>query len=57
MQELAFKIKADFLRVLVHPVRLRIIDLLTPPKATFGKICMISFCAVYLDDGSFLMQI
>lgn len=38
MQELAFKIKADFLRVLAHPVRLRIIDLLKEGENNVGSI-------------------
>ncbi len=38
MQELAFKIKADFLRAIAHPVRLQIIELLRKNENNVGSI-------------------
>ena len=38
MLDLAFKIKADFLRVLAHPVRLQIIELLKINEMNVGSI-------------------
>jgi len=41
MQELAYKIKADFLRALSHPVRLQIIELLKDGERNVGSIMKI----------------
>jgi len=38
MQELAYKIKADFLKALSHPVRLQIIELLKDGERNVGSI-------------------
>lgn len=38
MEELAYKIKADFLRVLAHPVRLQIIEFLKGGQQNVGSI-------------------
>ena len=38
MEELAYKIKADFLKVLAHPVRLQIIELLKSGEEKVGSI-------------------
>ncbi len=38
MEELAYKIKADFLRVLSHPVRLQIIELLKNGEKNVNSI-------------------
>ena len=38
MEELAYKIKADFLKVLSHPVRLQIIELLKNGEKNVGTI-------------------
>lgn len=38
MQELAYKIKADFLKALAHPVRLQIIELLKDGERNVGSI-------------------
>jgi DNA-binding transcriptional ArsR family regulator len=38
MEELAYKIKADFLKVLAHPVRLQILELLKSGEAKVGDI-------------------
>lgn len=38
MEELAYKIKADFLRILSHPVRLQIIELLKNGEKNVGSI-------------------
>ena len=38
MLDLAFRIKADFLRVLAHPVRLQIIELLKTSEMNVGSI-------------------
>lgn len=38
MEELAYKIKADFLRVLSHPVRLQIIEFLKNGEKNVGSI-------------------
>jgi ArsR family transcriptional regulator len=38
MQELAYKIKADFLKALAHPVRLQIIELLKNGEKNVGSI-------------------
>jgi ArsR family transcriptional regulator len=38
MEELAYKIKADFLRVLSHPVRLQIIELLKNGEKNVSSI-------------------
>ena len=38
MEELAYKIKADFLKVLAHPVRLQILEMLKFAEAKVGDI-------------------
>jgi ArsR family transcriptional regulator len=38
MEELAYKIKADFLRVLAHPIRLQIIEFLRNGEKNVGAI-------------------
>jgi len=38
MEELAYKIKADFLKVLAHPVRLQIIEFLKDGEKNVGVI-------------------
>ena len=38
MQELAYKIKADFLKALAHPLRLQIIELLKNGEKNVGNI-------------------
>lgn len=38
MEELAYKIKADFLRVLSHPVRLQVIEFLKNGESNVGSI-------------------
>jgi len=38
MDDLAYKIKADFLKVLAHPVRLQIIELLKSGEEKVGNI-------------------
>lgn len=38
MKELAFKIKADFLRAIAHPARLQIIELLKEGENNVGSI-------------------
>ena len=38
MEELAYKIKADFLKVLAHPVRLQVIELLKGGEKNAGAI-------------------
>lgn len=38
MEELAYKIKADFLKVLAHPLRLQIIELLRKGEQKVGAI-------------------
>lgn len=38
MQELAYKIQADFIRALAHPVRLQIIELLKKGEQNVGSI-------------------
>jgi len=38
MEELAYKIKADFLKVLSHPIRLQIIELLKTGEKNVGTI-------------------
>ena len=38
MQELAYKIKADFFKALAHPVRLQIIELLKDGEKNVGSI-------------------
>ncbi|MBI4706655.1 MAG: winged helix-turn-helix transcriptional regulator [Candidatus Omnitrophica bacterium] len=38
MEELAYKIKSDFLRVLAHPLRLQIIELLKRQEEKVGGI-------------------
>ena len=38
MQELAYKIKADFLKALAHPMRLQIIELLKNGEKNVGSI-------------------
>jgi len=38
MEELAYKIKADFLRVLAHPVRLQVIEFLKDGEKNAGSI-------------------
>ncbi|PJC48811.1 MAG: transcriptional regulator [Candidatus Omnitrophica bacterium CG_4_9_14_0_2_um_filter_42_8] len=38
MEELAYKIKADFLKVLSHPIRLQIIELLKNGEKNVGTI-------------------
>ena len=38
MQELAYKIKADFFKALAHPVRLQIIELLKSGEKNVGSI-------------------
>lgn len=38
MQELAYKIKADFLKALAHPARLQIIELLKSGERNVGSI-------------------
>lgn len=38
MEELAYKIKSDFLKVLAHPVRLQIIELLKSGEEKVGGI-------------------
>jgi DNA-binding transcriptional ArsR family regulator len=38
MQELAYKIKADFLKALSHPVRLQIVELLKSGEKNVGSI-------------------
>ena len=38
MQELAYKIKADFLKALAHPVRLQIIEFLKSGEKNVGSI-------------------
>ena len=38
MQELAYKIKADFLKALSHPLRLQIIELLKKGEKNVGSI-------------------
>lgn len=38
MEELAYKIKADFLKVLAHPVRLQIIEFLKDGEKNVGAI-------------------
>jgi len=38
MEELAYKIKADFLKVLSHPVRLQIVELLKNGEKNVGTI-------------------
>lgn len=40
MEELAYKIKADFLRVLSHPVRLQIIESLKTKEEKAGDIAL-----------------
>lgn len=37
-QELVFKIKADFLKALAHPVRLEIIEFLKAKEASVGEL-------------------
>ncbi len=41
MQELAYKIKADFLKALAHPMRLQIIELLKDGERNVGSIMKI----------------
>ena len=41
MEELAYKIKADFLKVLAHPVRLQIIEFLKDGEKNVGAIVKI----------------
>jgi len=38
MEELAYKIKADFLKVLAHPVRLQVIEFLKDGQMNAGSI-------------------
>jgi ArsR family transcriptional regulator len=38
MEDMAFKIKADFLKGLAHPVRLQIIEYLKGGEASVGKL-------------------
>lgn len=38
MEELAYKIKADFLKALAHPVRLQVIELLKDGEKNVGAI-------------------
>jgi DNA-binding transcriptional ArsR family regulator len=38
MDELAYKIKADFLRVIAHPLRLQVIELLKDGEKNAGSI-------------------
>ena len=38
MDDMAFKIKADFLKGLAHPIRLRIIEYLKKGEASVGKL-------------------
>jgi len=38
MEELAYKIKADFLKILAHPVRLQIIEFLKSGEKNVGAI-------------------
>ena len=38
MQELAYKIKADFLKALAHPMRLQIVELLKSGERNVGSI-------------------
>jgi len=38
MQELAYKIKADFLKALAHPARLQIVELLKSGEKNVGSI-------------------